>query len=222
MNEKYCIVTYSHTNCKDVWKPYFNRLDKYAQNIPSFWLCNEDVADFGRHFCFKYNDGESFSNQLLYPLEFLRDNGYKYFIYSQEDFILYDLVNESALYDAIEQIKSGKTDFVKLIKSGDTEYCMQAAVHDIDKFISFYNKYQIDSIRQEGFLRTSSIGEYESKWLPSEWVGGKRGMCHWDSKVWPYIATALVRGKWNISEYKKELTEFKNEYMIDFTERGTF
>jgi hypothetical protein len=33
----------------------------------------------------------------------------------------------------------------------------------------------------------------------------KRGLNHWDSKYFPYIATAIIKGKWNFVEYKKEL-----------------
>jgi hypothetical protein len=221
MDNKLCIITYSHTNCKDLWKPYFDRLDKHANQLPSFWLCNEDINDFGRHYCFKYDNNEPYSNQWLHVLEFLKANGYEYFIYSQEDFILYSDIDINAIHTAIEEINSNKTGFVKLIKSGGTEYCMQAAVHSIDKFISFYEKYQIDSIRQEGFLSQCSIGEYESKFLPKEWVGDKRGLFHYDSNVWPYIATAINKGKWNVSEYGKELTLLQQEYNIDFSDRGT-
>ena len=34
----------------------------------------------------------------------------------------------------------------------------------------------------------------------------KRGAHHYDSSVYPYIATAIVKGKWNVTEYKNELT----------------
>jgi hypothetical protein len=221
MTDKYCILTYSHSNCKDLWVPYVDRIKKYGpKNIEHVLMTNVN-DDFMS--TIQYDDGEPFSIQMLNAVELVKKHlGCKYFIYSQEDFILYDLVQESAIYDAIEQIKGGKTDFIKFIKSGGTEYCMQASIHDVDKFISFYNKYQIDSIREEGFLSRSSIGEYESKYLPNGWVGDKRGMNHYDSKVWPYMATALVKGKWNLSEYRKELTEFQQEYMVEFTNRGIY
>jgi len=45
----------------------------------------------------------------------------------------------------------------------------------------------------------------------------KRGMHHYDSSVFPYTASALVKGKW-CSEYKNELTELLRMYDID--ERG--
>ena len=52
--------------------------------------------------------------------------------------------------------------------------------------------------------------------------GGKqRGRLHWDSKVYPYIATAVVKGKWNTKEYPNEMSVIADEYNIDYNIRGT-
>ena len=40
----------------------------------------------------------------------------------------------------------------------------------------------------------------------------KRGTSHYDSSIYPYVATAVVKGKWNMYEYKEELTRIFNEY----------
>ena len=229
MKEKYCLITYSHRNCSDLWEGYYGRLEKYApKGLKNYLLVDDSFSEYpflkNVPEMILYNEKEQpFSVQWLNAAMKAESDGYDYFIYSQEDFVLYDLVNESAIHDAIEKIESKQTDFVKFIKSGGTEYCMQASIHNIKKFISFYSKYQIDSIREEGFLSKCSIGEYECKYLPDSWVGQKRGVFHYDSKVWPYIATALVKGNWNMKEYKKELTDFKNEYISEFTDlRGNF
>ena len=43
-------------------------------------------------------------------------------------------------------------------------------------------------------------------------------MAHHDSSTYPYIATAIVKGMWNVSEYPEELKEVFNEYSIDYKE----
>ena len=48
----------------------------------------------------------------------------------------------------------------------------------------------------------------------------KRGIHHYDSSIYPCIATAVVKGLWNISEYPSELSEVGREFNIDFTLRG--
>lgn len=45
----------------------------------------------------------------------------------------------------------------------------------------------------------------------------KRGMSHYDSSIWPYIATAIVKGRWNFSEYPNELKYLFDEYSIKTT-----
>ena len=49
----------------------------------------------------------------------------------------------------------------------------------------------------------------------------KRGLFHYDSLVWPYIATAINKGKWNTSEYSQELDALSKEYNVNLSERGT-
>ena len=48
----------------------------------------------------------------------------------------------------------------------------------------------------------------------------KRGLYHHDSSIFPFIASALVRGKWNLSEYSNELIPLVLEYNIDLSLRG--
>jgi hypothetical protein len=53
-------------------------------------------------------------------------------------------------------------------------------------------------------------------------IGGerKRGLYHYDSLVFPYIATAINKGKWNLNEYQQELNPMFEEYNINPFERG--
>ena len=50
----------------------------------------------------------------------------------------------------------------------------------------------------------------------------KRGSNHYDSELYPYIATALVKGKWNLSEYQKELGDLLEEYKLNVSKRGVY
>ena len=48
----------------------------------------------------------------------------------------------------------------------------------------------------------------------------KRGIYHHDSIVFPHIATAIIKGKWNLSEYPTELTPLLEKYNINPEVRG--
>ena len=45
-------------------------------------------------------------------------------------------------------------------------------------------------------------------------------MFHYDSSVYPYVATAIVKGKWNMSQYPKQLEEILRENKINVNDRG--
>jgi len=48
----------------------------------------------------------------------------------------------------------------------------------------------------------------------------KRGLFHWDSNIYPYIATAVVKGKWDYECYPEELDKLLHDYGIDPDIRG--
>ena len=70
-----------------------------------------------------------------------------------------------------------------------------------------YEKYKYDNI-WESEVRLNELAQnlnLKGAFLYNN--GNKRGKNHWDSNNFPYIATAIVKGKWNFQEYKNELME---------------
>jgi hypothetical protein len=53
-------------------------------------------------------------------------------------------------------------------------------------------------------------------------LGGepRRGIYHYDSFVFPYVATAINKGKWNMTEYSNELNSIFETYGINPFDRG--
>jgi hypothetical protein len=162
----------------------------------------------------------------------------KYFIYLQEDFILYDAVNISVINAYVNFLEENRQySFVRLLRSGrcngrqlsDTLYeieqhnpnifAMQATLWRCDDYIRL-----MDVTRGNGWLETDA--PYRRKMIDLNMMGvyhydgeNKRGRLHYDSNVYPYIATALVRGKWNVQEYPVELNLLSEKYQTDFTQR---
>ena len=75
------------------------------------------------------------------------------------------------------------------------------------------------------------------KWLESEsWNEGARflnikgaftyhgepkiGAFHYDSRVYPYVCTAINRGKWNIDQYPEIMKNMFQKYEVDPETRG--
>ena len=95
---------------------------------------------------------------------------------------------------------------------------MQATIWKKEKFIELYNYTKQDlwfenDVYENACKKLGIYGVYY-------YAGEKPRGGHFDSSIYPYIATAIVKGKWNYSEYEKELQPILTEYNIDPLARG--
>jgi hypothetical protein len=170
----------------------------------------------------------------------LRAFNQPYFIYLQEDFILYKNINQEKINYCEQFLKDHpEYSFVRLIKSGnlgsnqiaDNLYEIESTNPDIFSMqptiwrTDDYSKLLMD-VKDEKWFETpvyrESAIKLDIKGLYYYEGEPKRGLNHYDSNIYPYIATALVRGKWNIPEYPTELPPLLWEYNIDQTKRGIY
>jgi len=234
------LFTYTHTNCKDLWPIYFDLLDQRASTFNSVVASNQISNDYKKHKFVEYKD-KNYCQEIADIIE----NNVKteYLIYMQEDFFLYDNVNIEELKYIIDFLDENIVSCVRLIKCGQmTEIPIKEKIywiqepnrpHDSVTSVSFQptiwrTKDYIELYRntpytkfQEGieFAKTmNKLNYYAAYYYNQE---PKRGGMHWDSSVFPYIATAIVKGKWNVSEYKKELIPILKKYGINSSLRGT-
>jgi hypothetical protein len=214
---------------------FHNQQKKYT-GINLLIISDKDgfsTVDKNRIYC--YNNDEDYWGVWVNALEkFNIEN----FIYLQEDFILYNQVNDKKILDLVNYLNTTDYSFIRLIKSGNLN----------TKIIS-ENIYEIESSNNNIFSMQPTIWKtqdyvkimknvMEKKWLETENYQSymknnnikglyyfndepKRGLNHYDSELYPYIATALVKGKWNLSEYNKELMPLIDQYNINLKIRGT-
>lgn len=226
-------IVYTNSKCNDVFDIFKNEYIKFNK-LPLITI-SDDKGDF------IYNENIPYYKRWVEPLKQISS---EYFIYHQEDFILYDYVDEKKLeYCKSFLQKNQNYSFVKLIKSGINLknnliseclyeinkdafplYSMQATIWNKNKFIELYentknvssfwwheeDKYQKTCID----LNINGVYYYNNE--------KKRGMNHYDSTIYPYIATAVVKGKWNLSEYKNELLPLLLKHNIDINKRGVY
>jgi len=228
-------VAYTNSNCADLWSAFQNQIKKHS-NIPLYMISDKEVDNINLSGMFIYNNEDPYYKVWS---DALQRFGSEYFIYLQEDFFLYQDVNQDKINEYVEFLKKNpEYSFVRLIKSGqlgdikisDTLYeiessnpfifAMQATIWRTTDYISL-----TEAVKEAKWLETSKYtytmnrmcikGAYHYDNEP------KRGDNHWDSNVYPYIATALVKGKWDISEYPNELTPILNQNSINANKRGT-
>lgn len=221
-------IVYTNHRCKDVFKLFKSQHDLNC-TLPLF-----TISDYEGEYI--YDENTPYYTHWVNALESIDD---EYFIYNQEDFILYDKVDIDKL-NFLKQVLelNPQYSFIRLIKSGNNLpeielspnlypigynsfplYSMQATIWRKDKFIQLYNNTQQNkwfecNIYEQACRDLSIEGMYYYNNEP------KRGN-HYDSSIYPYIATAVVKGKWNITEYTPELSPLFEKYNINPEERGT-
>lgn len=228
------LVTYTHTKAKDLHPAYFGRLAKYFPQMKNVYVsCNEEISYATTVL---YNDFTRHANQMMDVLDATPS---KYVIYCQEDYILYDYVNVDKLNEFMEIMDADDIPFIRLIESGvgtvsrvyndelsyvgtDSPYYFstQATIWNKDVLYNMFKTSNVQSIFQEPdntpyLLSITNRGLFTSKRGAA--VGG-----HYNSLYYPYIATAVVKGKWNMREYSNELSEIFNEFGLTPSNRGIF
>jgi hypothetical protein len=209
-NEKHCKMPLYFISDK-LPENYHNNFLKYTNDEPYYKVWVEAAQMFGKDF----------------------------FIYLQEDFVLYADVNQNKIDEYVEFLKNNsKYSFVRLLKSGNLNnkkisstlyeiestnpniFSMQATIWRTSDNILLMN-----TVKSKGWLETD--GDYRNRMIGLNMKGAyhyddenKRGSAHYDSNVYPYIATAIGGGKWNMREYGIQLNKLFAEYKIDVNKRG--
>jgi hypothetical protein len=239
MNNMISLFTYTHTNCIDLWEPYLDSLDLYLPNISSTVAANKFYEDYGRHRFVSYDDDGMYCQEMIKCVNENIDTDY--FIYMQEDFFLYDKVNVSLLKDYVSVLENTDFSFVRLLKCGHvtnikhtdtlylvsesgsthqtmTAFSMQPTIWKKKDFLRLYQRANCAKFK-ENWEYTLAMNSLNMNGL-YHYNGERQIGGHYDSSVFPYIATAVVRGKWNTVEYGDLLEPIFAKYEIDKSERG--
>jgi len=232
----YSFVTYSHSNCQDVIPAYLNRISKYGGGIECNLMLDKIFLDAKNIHI--YDDSKNYSSEFV---RILKNIPHEYFIYMQEDFILYDHIKLNEINYCFDVLKNSNLSFIRFIKCGHVSdinisknlyliskdavshkssdcYSMQPTLWKKSDFIKLYEDCNSNYFGEHiGY--TNSLNKLKMNgayYYDNEMRIGN----HHYSTIFPYIATAIVRGKWNYSQYPKELESLFSEFKIDKNIRG--
>ena len=221
-------IVYTNSNTKDVFSLFKIQHNQFSK-LPLFV-----ISDYEGNYI--YNNADPYYKHWLNALEQIEDD---YFIYNQEDFLLYDNISLTEL-DRLKNflINNPKYSFARLIKSGQNLpqceveksifpigyksyplYSMQATLWNKNRFIELYkHTMQHKWFESEDYEASCRILNIEGiYYYNNESVRGG----HYDSSIYPYVATAVVKGRWNLSEYPLELGNILSKNKININIRGT-
>jgi len=235
------LIIDTNSRYSDVWAPCFGRLERFfPKNIKKYIFVDipsKEIPD--DIYPIYYDDKDTYRNQFLSCLEQIDE---EYILYSSEDYLLYGQVHEEKLRRLIDILDTDCANFVKLIKGPESvaRYKHYTDIFSIDPTDRNFFAQQASIWRTRDFesvfrASPSTNGRMQQEPQGSEVCqrigiinglqhhneGNKRGIFHYDSTIFPCIATAVVKGKWNISEYFTELMDVFEEYNIDMNLRGS-
>lgn len=228
------LLTYTHSKASDLHKPYFDRIKKFLNPPHQIVLCDKEI-EYDDLTISLYDNDSKYYQQMINALTQVKT---KYVIYSQEDYILFDYVNKDKIKDLIGVLDEDKNvSFIRLIYSG-IDFNIKQYNHELfylNPDHTYYFSTQITIWRTSDLLDMFVHSKTETIWdEPKNSIYlkqlGKIGLCvnekgdkvggHYNSSIYPYIATAIVKGKWNDSEYGDKLSSIYSEYKINKKIRG--
>lgn len=235
---------------KDVWPLFFKQIEKHIVGDlfkAKYIFVNHTEEPLPVDYNILYFDKEQPYQQQF--VSCIKDVPEKYCIYISEDYILYSDVRTDLIKEYCHVLSQNpNVSFIRFMKGGvvDVEYPPYQNHNDLyemhHSFPYFYTNQaalwqtrDLEKIHVHGpplhignldwqnsfeFQATRTCQELDIRGLFCYHGEPKRGIYHYDCKVFPHISTALVKGKWNISEYKEELASLLKQYSIDIEERG--
>ncbi len=223
------IIVYTHTDMKDIWPMFFGQLKKYIGDTKIYVAVNTDDTQISDYIRIIYDDTKQYTERWKDILDKVEEET---FMFMHEDMILFDKLNFQLLEKYVGYVNDEMLDSVKLILAGDrfeqwpidntlvtnqySKFSIQPTITRKDIFKEKVNGVSPLNIWQFEEAITTTGRDFMVK------IGGekKRGLYHYDSLVFPYIATAINKGKWNLNEYMDELNPMFEEYNINPFERG--
>jgi len=243
-------VMYSHSTYSDLWEPFFDRAEQHINlSFAKYYLFVDSIdVPPSQHIPEKYeiilyDDTDSYTDRLTSCLQKIET---EYCIFQHEDMILYDDINATTVKKILHIAEKEKIDYIKLLKGGspkdthsDLSHKECTALREIYATFDYIIAIQSSIWKVKAFLEIVSANPDQSIWqfelsaqeycrtknyscfYSFEGNEKKRGLFHWDSSVWPVIATAIFKGKWTVDQYPQELKEIFIQYAIDPADRGT-
>ena len=234
-------VLYTHSDYSDVWPAFFTQQDKFLGPFKKNYIFLNKFSELvPRHWeQIFYDDSSSYTDRLDQCFSQIRS---ELIFFQHEDMFLYDLPKVAPILKISAKMKNPKTslDYIRLIRGGlylGFPIIGNPAFSRMSRISPWLFSIQPSLWRRESFLTLirslpgRNIWEFEIqaqkkfralkiRGATLNQRGQKRGKHHWDSKLYPFVATAIVKGKWNFSEYEDVLAPILGESSIDHLVRG--
>ena len=245
---KVALVVNTISKNDDVWECFFDRIARYVPTDlfnKKYVFVDDDLSKVPKDYnVIRYDRSKTYKEQFCQCINKVEE---EYCVYISEDYILYNNIDSQKIQNFIDLMNQDKEiSFIRFMKGGVyngpyQEYSKNLFYVPIkqDYFytnqVALWRTRDLQEVHERGpnlhianldwqnsfeYQATKTCQEMLMKGLFCYYDERKRGMYHYDSSVFPHISTALVKGKWNMTEYPKKMSEVIREYDIDIQKRG--
>jgi hypothetical protein len=242
-----CLVINTHSKCADVWPMFFDQLDRHLPSMKRYVFVDEGAPLPDKNSTtIQYSEENLFRTQFLSCIQEVPE---EYCIFVSEDYVLYDTPRLELIENYKNVLQDNRQmsfiRFTKGMNNGEPRFKNRQDLYqlsnvfpyfysqtaglwrtrDLEKIFRHTEESHIagqDESQQLETLANNTCRQLDIQGLFCYHGEDKRGIYHYDSVVFPYIATALVKGKWNLSEYHEELSPLLQKYKINPEIRGIY
>ena len=222
----YVIVVNTVFHCKDLWDMFFCQIEKHYPNNKIYVFTDNAIGLPKNVIPILYDANDNFRTQYLKSIKQVNE---EFILYLNEDYVLYDDVNIDIINDYIHEMElNNKISFIKTnmgsMNMGEKRYNNRDDLFYLNPNMKYFYSQNVAIWRTRDLKKIHELGpdlhiagnrtnlqfEVEAnavcrnlklQGLYSYHGEPKRGKYHYDSIVFPYIATAIIKGKWNLNEY---------------------
>lgn len=228
-------ILYSHDSLEFMCRPFIEEQKKYFPiECRKYFFYNKDLKIDDDYETLIYDDKITYANRLYNLLSQIKED---YVLLSHEDMFFYDDVDMEG-FDYYYNLLQNNDQFayLKLLRGGESRdvpelfawgvyktpenepylYCVQPTIWRKSVLLNILThciKTNIWELEVEA-SRYMKENKMQTLFAFDPENDSKRGLFHWDNFHYPFVATALHKGKWNDSEYPEEIYNFKQEYGI--------
>jgi hypothetical protein len=237
---KLALIINTHSSNEECLELFFYCLEKYVDqnyfnNVYVFTdATNTTFPDYVT--CINYNPKESFKQQMVHCLSSVEEPN---LLYCNEDYLFYDSPQLDIADDLLYELDNSDFDFIKMVhtdiepyeeyksklfiidKSCTNNFSQTLSFWKTEKFLEIHKACPRSEIGEKGdvnghleVLAQDICRELNIKGLCYYNGEAKRGQVHFDTEVFPHVASALIRGQWN-AEYQKEIQTIMTDYNKD-------
>lgn len=243
--DNFCIIVNTVSSCSDIWNMFFTQLEKYFPNQKIYVFSDIENDIINKYNVILYDKNLDFRTQYLNCLKNVKED---YCINMNDDYVMYDFVNIEKINELLNILKiDNSISFIRVAKGYNSTnikynnsglfylnpntpffYSQTVALWKVKTLIKIHEMSPISSIgRKDDLPQLEVVANdicYNLKLNGLYYYNNEklRGSAHYDSSIFPYMASALVSGCWNLTEYKNELSELIKIYNIEIKNRGIF